>query len=1162
MEKSISFNSCSRLRRIQSLLSDNSLDAVLCVLGIDGNYNKGCLQFANYLLFNLFQNKQPENSNIPEHLVDDIILFIKPNAVHVYCNPLNRTYLLPYISHWNNLCLHCLTPTKFEDEEMPEDFKIRSFIAMVTDCHKIGVPYNDAVHGKGFSKFDVEKWPIIQAFGNEDYNKGGFFTLKYDKQKNAEVSILSAAKKALGMKKMAIPDAKGCTVMDITVDILPLYKVIDPAYLEILVTKHLPSFVNHWDTMMALMSLRISDWKQIKESKVCEPLKTYYNHGKMKDSNQDGSSSPFVLFGTNATKKSIQNLTSVKAGTLESTGIDGEPAVLMVCQEVSSCFPVICCRTYFFHNRPFKYNKKHQEEDTKYVRQIETLYLGLVDAVLQAVHVYKKTQNCKKTEEKAKEILQECKTRLNDENLKKHLERRDTIFFLLENLPTQRTNANQFGPGSSIKKIQMYIWDIPCKGKKGAQTCGSLGYGDTFIISSIETESNNDGSRCKNNEILILTSHIPRFHCWRMIPVDTDIVDASKSLELTEDFGKVMFDANLVDIFAINNQSKFSSTGHLHVLEKGIVILRPKQDPICLPNSKTSSMETYYQDSTKSLVFLVIEIAAADKADIIPTNFANSTGGFVVVFKPGTKAQKIFFSKLLPYWRKYGQITHVEDLEPEVKKMYEHLTNYETTANSQSSMPGFRCEWTLKQASARLPALVTFFDHLLVSTTFQDPVESDLLPTLLKKRSEVSTDSEAKDNKVIITLISGIRGSHKEKVSKVLSSLSAEHNGWMILDNPLEDTDRFDGEKLQNYLTTLIESQRQSMRGTRGDYDKTFRVIIVVPGYTETVNVARAILNHPDPIIRKQIKIGAVTVCINPENCFIEDRLPFPVLMNQCSAGWVNNIIFVTGKDSEILMKEIQILICHANPQVKFLTAHKGKFQSYDLDLILSENAFDSPSLCRARNLLHPNWKKHQASSSPLLPIEDVKLEFVQPLEKHSLKLKLAGLKGTLNGYPFHGNVFNVRGQVLFSGERQMSTFHYVTLSNQLDIQADPKPSIQKEKAETTYFVIFSGCRLDKETLKDWMRPCFKNIPEKKFLLKRRDLPQQIIKKVQEQHHLDALPSGWYYNGQQYVCMTGERSVQHPYLEDFLDKYTELTNAEINKFNEEIEKERKRLVFL
>jgi hypothetical protein len=42
-------------------------------------------------------------------LLADVILLIKSDSVHLYCNPVNYRYLLPYVAHWRNLHFHCMT---------------------------------------------------------------------------------------------------------------------------------------------------------------------------------------------------------------------------------------------------------------------------------------------------------------------------------------------------------------------------------------------------------------------------------------------------------------------------------------------------------------------------------------------------------------------------------------------------------------------------------------------------------------------------------------------------------------------------------------------------------------------------------------------------------------------------------------------------------------------------------------------------------------------------------------------------------------------------------------------------------------------------------------------------------------------------------------------
>ena len=44
----------------------------------------------------------------------DLVVVVKAESVHVYCNPLNYPHLLRYIAHWRNLHIHCLTKEEVE----------------------------------------------------------------------------------------------------------------------------------------------------------------------------------------------------------------------------------------------------------------------------------------------------------------------------------------------------------------------------------------------------------------------------------------------------------------------------------------------------------------------------------------------------------------------------------------------------------------------------------------------------------------------------------------------------------------------------------------------------------------------------------------------------------------------------------------------------------------------------------------------------------------------------------------------------------------------------------------------------------------------------------------------------------------------------------------
>lgn len=53
---------------------------------------------------------------------------------------------------------------------------------------------------------------------------------------------------------------------------------------------------------------------------------------------------------------------------------------------------------------------------------------------------------------------------------------------------------------------------------------------------------------------------------------------------------------------------------------------------------------------------------------------------------------------------------------------------------------------------------------------------------------------------------------------------------------------------------------------------------------------------------------------------------------------------------------------------------------------------------------------------------------------------------------------------------------------------------------------------------------------------------------------MEPLPPGWYYNGGQYVDMTGEKSSQHPEFSKYLEEYVCRENESIRLHNEEIDR--------
>uniref|UniRef100_A0A3P9NJ15 Dynein axonemal assembly factor 9 n=1 Tax=Poecilia reticulata TaxID=8081 RepID=A0A3P9NJ15_POERE len=308
----ILFYSCSRLRQVQALLCEGDSvtpDGILCSLGIDSRYNEGCTELAKYLFYGLYERNQPNLEHafddFPEEMLDDVILLIKAECVQLYCNPLNYSYLLPYVSHWRNLQLYCMTEAEYEDEEAAEEFKISSFVTMVQDCHRIGVAYSSQGHIQKFDVFMVEKWPLIQAFALEGIGGGSFFTIKYK-------------------------------IVDMSEKLWQVYTRLDPVSLDHLLTEDLGIFEKQWSNFFSRIDL---------ESHLSILDLSEAQAGEVK------SRQPFVLFGKHSSSEDLENISfnfPSESHQVRNTGPQGFAARHMILQCVAPKGPLSCSRTYFF----------------------------------------------------------------------------------------------------------------------------------------------------------------------------------------------------------------------------------------------------------------------------------------------------------------------------------------------------------------------------------------------------------------------------------------------------------------------------------------------------------------------------------------------------------------------------------------------------------------------------------------------------------------------------------------------------------------------------------------------------------------------------------------------------------------------------------------------
>ncbi|XP_069391597.1 dynein axonemal assembly factor 9 [Paralichthys olivaceus] len=1121
--------SCCRLRQVQSLLLGGGAttpDGILCSLGIDSRYNGGCTELAKYLFYGLYGRNQLNLDHVleefPEEMLDDVILLIKAECVHLYCNPLNYSYLLPYVSHWRNLHLYCMTEAEYEDEEAAEEFKISSFVRMVQDCYRIGVPYSSQGHIQKFDMFTVEKWPLIQAFALEGIGGGSFFTIKYK-------------------------------LIDISEKLWQVYTRLDPVSLDSLLAEDLINFEKQWSGFFSSMDLESHlSILELSEAQAGEAFRSYYSHGLISSNITDKSKSqqPFVLFGKHSSSEDLENDSfnfPSESHQVRNTGPQGSTATHMVLQCVAPKGPLACSRTYFFGTTHSPYLGNQNTEQKKIeVLLLSQIYSAAVQAVLSGIKCYSCTSSATKAKDVAENTFLVALDLMNLSQYRSFLRSKCEFSIQAVNKDGRIIPLTDKESRYVLKTASMTVHDIPdLQSNRG--DLGSVVFSESFLESSINIQQK-DGTVSSDSCYTILTTTVPRYACWLM---EADVKQSEQAQHLTKKeegtcLGTALTVADAAYAFS-SSQLSTPEEGKIIFFSEGILFIHSQYGSITLSRDHISTIKFYDPDSS-AVASLFVEYDSS-LLPHLPFPLHSSDQCLVFALQPRSKSHRAFYSKVFSVWQSSEsgltlQLLDQDQLSWTQKNMQ---TRLQKLHNSQEP-PVAKRRGSLKTSYSQLPEQDMFLQHFALSSISQEPILYDHLGVLFPS-AELKNPVAGQGDKVVITIVTGLPGSHKKRLCDFLVQLNKERGRWVVYE---PGSDSFSASHLQQYLSSFLEIQRG--RGGKP------RLLVLSPGYTDVLDVVQAVLFHPDPVIQACFSIGAVTASVDPSASCLEHRFAFPKLLEQCSQGIVSTVVFtgLTAEQKHPLMQHVQQLVRSANPTAAFILAERGAVtRNEDVNLILSETSFHEPQMLRARYVLYPGWCKGRFfSGSGSLVLTQQRVAFNRPLERPLFVARCKALKSSLKPSPFRGNVYNVKGKLRFSDSEQVMEVSYNTVSGSLSVVSDqstdplgPGP----RETSASCFLVFDGIGLTEDGLKDWIRLCTKQRQTKKPKKTKNSLSPHEIKTIHMTRHLDPLPSGYFYNGYQYVDIFGEKRSFHPNMEEFVKEYIAEANKEIELFNRQLE---------
>ncbi|XP_023076012.1 uncharacterized protein C20orf194 homolog isoform X1 [Piliocolobus tephrosceles] len=1140
--------SCSRLRQVQSILTQSSKsrpDGILCILGIDSRYNEGCRELANYLLFGLYnQNTSDfEKTGFSEEVLDDVIILIKSDSVHLYCNPVNFRYLLPYVAHWRNLHFHCMTENEYEDEEAAEEFKIASFVDMVRDCSRIGIPYSSQGHLQIFDMFVVEKWPIVQAFALEGIGGDGFFTMKYELQ-------------------------------DVSLNLWNVYSKMDPMSLESLLSDDLVAFEHQWTSFFANFDTEIPFLLELSESQAGEPFRSYFSHGMISSHITENSPNrqPFVLFGNHSTRENLNagNFNFPSEGHLvRSTGPGGSFAKHMVAQCVSPKGPLACSRTYFFGatHVPYLGGDSKLPKKTEQIRLLSQIYAAVIEAVVAGIACYAKTSSLTKAKEVAEQTLGSGLDSFELIPFKAAL--RSKMAFHIHAVNNQGRMVPLDGEDSLsfVKTACMTIYDIP--DLLGGNGClGSVVFSESFLTSQILVKEK-DGTVTTETGSIVLTAAVPRFCSW--LVEDNEVKLSEKTQQAVrgdESFlGTFLTGGEGAYLYSSNLQS-WPEEGNVHFFSSGLLFSHCRHGSIIISKDHMNSISFYDGDSTSTVAAFLIDFKSS-LLPHLPVHFHGSSSFLMIALFPKSKIYQAFYSEVFSLWQQQDnsglslKVIQEDGLSVEQKRLHSSAQKL----FSALSQPAGEKRSSLKLLSAKLPELDWFLQHFTISSISQEPVMRTHLPVLLQQ-AEVNPTHRVENDKVIISIVTGLPGCHASELCAFLVTLHKEYGRWMVYRQIMDSSECFHAAHFQRYLSNALEAQQNRSARQSAYIRKKTRLLVVLQGYTDVIDVVQALQTHPDSNVKASFTIGAITACVEPMSCYMEHRFLFPKCLDQCSQGLVSNVVFTshTTEQRHPLLVQLQSLIRAANPAAAFILAENGIVtRNEDIELILSENSFSSPEMLRSRYLMYPGWYEGKLNAGSVYPLMvQICVWFGRPLEKTRFMAKCKAIQSSIKPSPFSGNIYHILGKVKFSDSERTMEVCYNTLANSLSIMPvlegptpppDSKSISQDSSGQQECYLVFIGCSLKEDSIKDWLRQSAKQKPQRKALKTRGMLTQQEIRSIHVKRHLEPLPAGYFYNGTQFVNFFGDKTDFHPLMDQFMNDYVEEANREIEKYNRELEQQ-------
>ncbi len=131
-----------RVRRLQRLVCEHGLDALLLVGGVDSRFSVGCTQALGFALLGRSNRCVVEAAGLGEHdpAWEDSVLLLRPDSVAAYVPDGDLASTLRNVLHAHQVQLFQPTPQEVADPDAIEDVKLAAVVQMLRGAKRLGMP--------------------------------------------------------------------------------------------------------------------------------------------------------------------------------------------------------------------------------------------------------------------------------------------------------------------------------------------------------------------------------------------------------------------------------------------------------------------------------------------------------------------------------------------------------------------------------------------------------------------------------------------------------------------------------------------------------------------------------------------------------------------------------------------------------------------------------------------------------------------------------------------------------------------------------------------------------------------------------------------------------------------------------------------------------------